>query len=128
MFSMLLPRGYRVISVDIPEYFTPQQFVQGFNSFLKKLKINQVLQLNADITLIHFLKASFCGCGLGGYLLQVFATYYPDFVTSLILCNTVFDTSCFHNHFPQKDMYFVFFYLSLLCQLLNSCYVCSVCV
>lgn len=76
----LSDRGHRVISAEYPNYYTIDEFCQGFLRLLRYFKVKQV----------HLLGAS-----LGGFLAQKFAQYNPSVIASLILVNAFADTSRF---------------------------------
>ncbi|XP_064474873.1 maspardin-like isoform X2 [Ornithodoros turicata] len=82
---VLSARGYRVMSVEYPVYWTLREWVVGFRKFLDHLCLDQV----------HILGAS-----LGGFLAQKFAESTapgcPQRVCSLVLCNSFSDTSIFN--------------------------------
>lgn len=78
----LTARGYRVISLEYPVYWTMREWVAGFRKLLDHLQLDKV----------HVLGAS-----LGGFLAQKFAeaTHTCPRVHSLVLCNSFADTSIF---------------------------------
>jgi len=78
----LSSRGYRVISVQSPPYWSLSQWCQGFKDLLDHL----------DIEKVHLF-----GSALGGFLGQKFAEYTRNCprVASLVLCNSFTDTSVF---------------------------------
>ncbi|KAL3223670.1 hypothetical protein MRX96_027253 [Rhipicephalus microplus] len=78
----LTARGYRVISLEYPVYWTMREWVAGFRKLLDHLQLDKV----------HVLGAS-----LGGFLAQKFAeaTHTCPRVHSLVLCNSFSDTSIF---------------------------------
>ena len=86
----LSAKGYRVIGVQYPIYWTLREFVNGFSRLLDHLNLERV----------HLFGAS-----LGGFLAQKFAenTYQSPRVQSLFLCNTFADTSIF-NHTESAQM------------------------
>lgn len=79
----LSARGYRVIAVQYPVYWTMKEWVTGFSKLLDFLSIDKV----------HLYGAS-----LGGFLAQKFAeaTTHTCTVLSIILCNSFTDTSIFN--------------------------------
>ncbi|KAI1301544.1 Maspardin [Halotydeus destructor] len=81
--SEFVKKGYRVISLEYPTYFTLREFVQGFIKLLDQLKLDKV----------HVFGAS-----LGGFLAQKFveACYQCPRIQSIILCNSFSDTTVFH--------------------------------
>ncbi|CAN8005647.1 unnamed protein product, partial [Ixodes hexagonus] len=78
----LTARGYRVISLEYPVYWTMRDWVSGFRKLLDHLQLDKV----------HVLGAS-----LGGFLAQKFAecTHTCPRIQSLVLCNSFSDTSIF---------------------------------
>ncbi|KFM78863.1 Maspardin, partial [Stegodyphus mimosarum] len=79
----LSAKGYRVISVQYPVYWTMKEWVTGFSKLLDHLNLDKV----------HLFGAS-----LGGFLAQKFAeaTSHTHTVHSIILCNSFTDTSIFN--------------------------------
>ncbi|KAG8191080.1 hypothetical protein JTE90_008394 [Oedothorax gibbosus] len=79
----LSAKGYRVISVQYPVYWTIREWIAGFSRLLDNLAIDKV----------HLFGAS-----LGGFLAQKFAeaTAHTNTVLSIMLCNTFTDTSIFN--------------------------------
>jgi len=90
----LSARGYRVISLEHPVYWTVTEWCEGFRKLLDHLGLDKV----------HILGAS-----LGGFMAQKFAEYTNQCprVQSLILCNTFCDTSVFQ----YTDTAFLFWLL-----------------
>lgn len=84
-------RGYRVIALEHPIYWSVAEWCEGFRQLMDHLGLDKV----------HLFGAS-----LGGYLAQKFAeyTYQCPRVQSLILCNSFCDTSVF----PYTDTAFLF--------------------
>lgn len=78
--EFLSERGHRVISAEIPNYFTLDEFCDGFLRLLRYFKVKQV----------HLV-----GSHLGGFLAQKFAQYNSSVIASLVLCNSFGDTSRF---------------------------------
>lgn len=77
----LSERGYRVISIEYPAYYTLEEFLVGFKRLLRRFQIRG---------------AHLFGASLGGFLAQKFSERCtPGTVRSLILCNTFGDTSRF---------------------------------
>ncbi|KAI9560687.1 hypothetical protein GHT06_011637 [Daphnia sinensis] len=78
----LSAKGYRVISLSWPVYWSVNEWCEGFRKLLDFLQLDQV----------HLFGAS-----LGGFLAQKFAEYTHRCprVLSLILCNSFTDTSVF---------------------------------
>lgn len=79
----LSAKGYRVISVQYPIYWTMREWTTGFRKLLDQLGLDKV----------HLFGAS-----LGGFLAQKFAesTYQSPRVHSIVLCNSFTDTSIFN--------------------------------
>ncbi|XP_076350172.1 maspardin-like isoform X1 [Tachypleus tridentatus] len=79
----LTSRGYRVISLQYPVYWTMIEWVVGFRKLLDHLNLDKV----------HIF-----GSSLGGFLAQKFVelTTSSPRVHSLILCNSFSDTSIFN--------------------------------
>ena len=75
--------GYRVMAVEYPTYWKMVEFCEGFRKLIDHLQLDKV----------HLFGAS-----LGGFLVQKFAeyTHRSPRVASLILCNTFYDTTIFH--------------------------------
>lgn len=73
-------KGYRVISAQYPAYGSPEEWCKGFDLFLDALKCDSV----------HLL-----GAGLGGFLVQHYASRFSHRVKSMILCNTFATTHPF---------------------------------
>ncbi|KAJ3450486.1 acid cluster protein [Anaeramoeba flamelloides] len=77
----LTSRGYRVISVEYPPFWTLFSFCQGFHEFLNLLEIEK----------IHLF-----GLGFGGYLvMKYFNSTNDKRIKSLILCNSFVSTRSF---------------------------------
>lgn len=87
----LSARGYRVIAVEYPVYWSLVDFCEGFRKLLDHFNLDKV----------HL-----CGASLGGFLAQKFAEYTSQCprVHSLFLCNSFCDTSVFQ----YSDSAFVF--------------------
>ncbi|XP_054714491.1 maspardin-like [Uloborus diversus] len=79
----LSAKGYRVIAVQYPVYWTMKEWITGFSRLLDHLSLDKV----------HLFGAS-----LGGFLAQKFAesTNHSHTVHSIILCNSFTDTSIFN--------------------------------
>lgn len=79
----LSAKGYRVIAVQYPVYWTIKDWITGFSRLLDYLELEKV----------HLFGAS-----LGGFLAQKFAEYTHQTCTvhSIILCNSFTDTSIFN--------------------------------
>ncbi|GJD09698.1 Maspardin [Galdieria sulphuraria] len=84
----LAPRGYRVVSLEIPSYFSVEEFCQGFQSFLDTL---------------GFRKIHIYGAGLGGFLGLCYASRNPEQVGSLILTHSFSDSSGIRATFPVSS-------------------------
>lgn len=96
-YKQILPltaKGYRVISLEHPVYWTVTEWCEGFRKLLDHVGLDKV----------HILGAS-----LGGFMAQKFAEYtcHCPRVQSLILCNTFCDTSVFQ----YTDTAFLFWLL-----------------
>lgn len=78
----LSARGYRVLSVESPAYWSLTEWCSGFKDLLDHLAVEKV----------HIF-----GAALGGFLAQKFAEYTRNCprVASLVLCNSFTDTSVF---------------------------------
>lgn len=79
----LSERGYRVISVSYPVYWSLREYVHGFIRLLDHMKLDKVHVFGASI---------------GGYIAQKIAESICNCqrIHSLILCNSFSDTSAFH--------------------------------
>lgn len=79
----LSAKGYRVIAVESPPYWSIEEWCKGFRNLLTYL----------DLEKVHLL-----GSALGGFLAQKFAEFTRPCprVASLILCNTFTDTTIFN--------------------------------
>eukprot|EP00092_Neocalanus_flemingeri_P008519 GFUD01009177.1.p1 GENE.GFUD01009177.1~~GFUD01009177.1.p1 ORF type:complete len:283 (+),score=74.21 GFUD01009177.1:59-907(+) len=75
-------RGYRVLAVEWPAYWSLKEWCQGFKGLLDHLNLERV----------HLF-----GAALGGFLAQKFAEHTRSCprVASLVLCNSFTDTSIF---------------------------------
>lgn len=73
----LAPRGYRVLSIQIPVYWTIVEFCESFHAFLEML----------DISRFHVY-----GAGLGGFLALHYAVQKPDRIASIILTHSFLST------------------------------------
>lgn len=78
----LAAKGYRVIAVESPPYWSIHEWCVGFRNLLGHLKVEKV----------HLF-----GAALGGFLAQKFAEFTRPCprVASLILCNSFTDTTVF---------------------------------
>lgn len=73
----IAPRGYRIISVQIPVYWTIAEFCDAFHSFLETIPHRR----------LHLF-----GAGLGGFLAMHYASRKPDRVASLFLTHSFLTT------------------------------------
>jgi len=89
-FLSLCPKGFRLISVQPPDYMTHETWCKGFEKFLDKLSLSQV----------HLF-----GTSVGGFSAQCFVQYRPQRVISMILCNTFSDTSYYKEHAPCIEVF-----------------------
>ncbi|TYG91308.1 hypothetical protein ES288_A12G251700v1 [Gossypium darwinii] len=78
-------KGCRVISVDIPQVWNHQEWIQSFEKFLDVINVHH----------IHLY-----GTSLGGFLAQLFAQHRPRRVKSLILSNAFLETCSFAAAMP----------------------------
>ncbi|GJQ09440.1 hypothetical protein GpartN1_g1231.t1 [Galdieria partita] len=81
----LAPRGYRIVSLEIPCYFSVEEFCQGFQSFLDAL---------------GFKKVHIYGADLGGFLGLCYASRNVEQVGSLVLTHSFSETSRIRATFP----------------------------
>jgi len=86
----LQARGYHVISVTCPPYWTHDDWVTGFNHF----------RLHLNLKKIHIF-----GAYLGGFLALHYVCRFPEAVESLMLCNSFCDTTWFANNAPCLSMF-----------------------
>lgn len=82
-------KGYRVISVDIPQVWNHHAWVLAFEKFLDTINIHHV----------HLY-----GTSLGGFLAQIFAQYRPRRVKSLVLSNSFLETQKFSDSMPWSPI------------------------
>lgn len=89
----LSQRGYRVISVSYPVYWTVREYVHGFVRLLDHLKLDKVHVFGASI---------------GGYIAQKIAEYISNCqrIQSLILCNSFSDTGAFY-HTDRANLFWM---------------------
>ena len=80
IFLSLYPRGYRIISLEYPEYWDFDDWITGMEVVLDSL----------DIGRFHLL-----GSTLGAFLALQYAKARPDMIESLILVNGFCDTEHF---------------------------------
>jgi maspardin len=79
----LAARGYRVLSFSLPIVYDQQVCTNILNECLDQLKLYMTVHI--------------WGCGLGGFIAQLFAVRFPRRIESLILTNTFCDTSYYYN-------------------------------
>ncbi|XP_073287879.1 uncharacterized protein [Primulina huaijiensis] len=82
-------KGYRVISVDIPQVWNHHEWIIAFEKFLDVINVHH----------IHLY-----GTSLGGFLAQLFAQHRPRRVRSLVLSNTFLETSSFSAAMPWAPL------------------------
>jgi len=104
-FLSLPTKGYRLISVDAADYELHIDWCKGLDLFLDAINVS---------------KAHFFGVGLGGYLLQLYSSWRPNRVLSLILCNTFCDTTYYKDRAPCAAMFHVMPLFMLQRTLLNN--------
>jgi len=73
-FISLCPKGYRLVSVQIPPFDDYDELLTGLDEFFNSLKNSKKIHL--------------MGTTLGGYLAQSYCQQFPSRVESLILCNS----------------------------------------
>lgn len=83
----LAPRGYRVLSVQIPVYWTVAEFCDAFHAFLDTVPHRRV----------HLY-----GAGLGGFLAMHYAARKPDRVASLVLTHSFLSTANLNLRIPYS--------------------------
>jgi len=88
--SVLCNKGYRILSVQHPPYYTFEDFLKGFDQFLDMVGLNN----------IHIF-----GVSLGGFLSLLYCQYKPSRVESIILCNAFCDTTYFVDNAPCMAMF-----------------------
>ena len=79
----LAARGYRVISFSLPVVYDHQVCTNILQQCFDQLKLYKTVHIY--------------GCGLGGFIAQLFAARFPRRVESLILSNSFCDTSYYYN-------------------------------
>lgn len=84
----LAPRGYRVISIQIPVYWTIGEFCDAFHLFLETIPHRRV----------HLY-----GAGLGGFLAMHYAIRRPDNIASLILTHSFLSTKNLNFRVPYSS-------------------------
>ncbi|KAM3401851.1 hypothetical protein ACQJBY_006066 [Aegilops geniculata] len=83
-------KGYRVISIDVPQVWNHHEWIHSFEKFLDSMNIHHQVHI--------------CGTSLGGFLAQVFAQYRPRRVKSLVLSNTFLETHKFAAAMPWSPL------------------------
>ncbi|XP_062205875.1 uncharacterized protein LOC133907799 isoform X2 [Phragmites australis] len=82
-------KGYRVISIDVPQVWNHHEWIHSFEKFLDSMTIHHV----------HIY-----GTSLGGFLAQIFAQHRPRRVKSLVLSNTFLETHKFAAAMPWSPV------------------------
>lgn len=82
-------KGYRVISIDIPQVWNHHEWIHAFEKFLDTINVHHV----------HLY-----GTSLGGFLAQIFAQHRPRRVKSLVLSNTFLETHKFAAAMPWSPI------------------------
>ncbi|XP_062200988.1 uncharacterized protein LOC133903588 isoform X1 [Phragmites australis] len=85
----LCMKGYRVISIDVPQIWNHHEWIHSFEKFLDSMNIHHV----------HIY-----GTSLGGFLAQIFAQHRPRRVKSLVLSNTFLETHKFAAAMPWSPV------------------------
>ncbi|CAN6288456.1 unnamed protein product [Urochloa humidicola] len=85
----LCMKGYRVISIDVPQVWNHHEWINSFEKFLDSMNIHHV----------HIY-----GTSLGGFLAQIFAQHRPRRVKSLVLSNTFLETHKFAAAMPWSPV------------------------
>ncbi|KAF8742758.1 hypothetical protein HU200_013565 [Digitaria exilis] len=85
----LCMKGYRVISIDVPQVWNHHEWIHSFEKFLDSMNIHHV----------HIY-----GTSLGGFLAQIFAQQRPRRVKSLVLSNTFLETHKFAAAMPWSPV------------------------
>lgn len=83
----LPPRGYRVISLQVPVYWTVAEFCDAFHAFLETIPHRRV----------HLY-----GAGLGGFLAMHYAVRKPENVASLALTHSFLSTENLNIRVPYS--------------------------
>jgi maspardin len=73
----LAERGYRVLSVQLPVYWSVAEFCDGFQTFLD---------------MVHVRRVHLYGAGLGGFLAMQYASRRPERVASIALTHAFLST------------------------------------
>lgn len=82
-------KGYRVISIDVPQVWNHHEWIHSFEKFVDSMNIHHV----------HIY-----GTSLGGFLAQIFAQHRPRRVKSLVLSNTFLETHKFAAAMPWSPV------------------------
>lgn len=83
----LAPRGYRVLSIQIPPYWTIVEFCEAFHAFLDMLNLSR----------IHIYAA-----GLGGFLALQYAAQKPERISSIVLTHAFLDCDPINTTVPYS--------------------------
>lgn len=83
----LAPRGYRILSVQIPVYWTVAEFCDAFHAFLDMLSLRR----------IHIY-----GAGLGGFLALHYSVRKPERIASLVLTHSFLTTENLNLRIPYS--------------------------
>lgn len=83
----IAPRGYRILTVQIPVYWTVPEFCDAFHSFLEILNLRR----------IHIY-----GAGLGGFLALQYTTRKPEHIASIILTHSFLSTEHLNLDIPYS--------------------------
>ncbi|CDR96566.1 hypothetical protein, conserved [Babesia bigemina] len=90
VIEKLAKAGVRCISAQYPEYYSPDEWIEGLLHFLEYIKLSKPLVFASD---------------LGGYLLQLFVEKYPESLSAIALCNSYRRTDCFSSSPELRGMY-----------------------
>lgn len=85
----LCMKGYRVMSIDVPQVWNHHEWIHSFEKFLDSMSIHHV----------HIY-----GTSIGGFLAQIFAQHRPRRVKSLVLSNTFLETHKFAAAMPWSPV------------------------
>ncbi|PWZ55288.1 Maspardin [Zea mays] len=94
----LCMKGYRVISIDVPQVWNHHEWIHSFEKFLDSMNIHHVI-LYCPRMQVHIY-----GTSLGGFLAQIFAEHRPRRVKSLVLSNTFLETHKFAAAMPWSPV------------------------
>lgn len=83
----LPPRGYRIISIQLPVYWTVHDFCDAFHAFVEILGLKR----------FHLL-----GAGLGGFLAMQYAVLRPERVASMLLIHSFLSTAELNLRIPYS--------------------------